>query len=328
MLIDEVEIIIKAGSGGAGRVSFLRAKFNPRGGPDGGDGGHGGDVWIEGISDIGALHHFRFQKEFAAQNGQPGGGAKKTGKSGLDLLLRVPVGSVFSDSQGILLEIVKVGQRFLLAKGGNGGQGNWHFRTSVNQAPRFAEPGAKGEVKHLKIELRLIADVGLIGLPNAGKTSLLNELTQASAKVANYPFTTLEPNLGVMGDLILADIPGLIEGAAEGKGLGDKFLRHLQRTKMLVHCLSAESTDLAKDYQIIRRELEKFNPTLLVKKEILLLTKADLLTEPEKKEKIKILQKLSKKALAISIHDLDSLKALQKLVLKVLPVFLLWAWPH
>lgn len=316
MLIDEVEIIVKAGNGGAGRVSFLRGKFNPRGGPDGGDGGHGGDVWLEGVSDIGALHHFRFQKEFSAESGQPGGGAKKSGKSGQDLLLRVPVGSVFSDSQGVLLEIIKVGQRFLLAKGGKGGQGNWHFRTSTNQAPRFAEPGGKGEAKHLKIELRLIADVGLVGLPNAGKTSLLNEITAASAKVANYPFTTLEPNLGVMGDLILADIPGLIEGAAEGKGLGDKFLRHIQRTKILVHCLSAESADLVKDCQVIRQELKKFSPELLAKKEILLLTKADLLAEAEKKAKIKILAKLNKAVLAVSVHDLDSLKALQKLVLK------------
>jgi len=317
MLIDEVEITVRAGNGGNGCVSFMRAKYVPRGGPDGGDGGNGGDVWIEGVSDIGALHHFRFQKEFAAPDGQPGSGAKKSGKAGQDLLLKVPVGSVFSDEQGVLLEIVRVGQPFLLAKGGKGGQGNWHFRTSINQAPRFAEPGGKGEVKHLKIELKLIADVGLVGLPNAGKTSLLNELTAASAKVANYPFTTLEPNLGVMGDLILADIPGLITGAAEGKGLGDKFLRHIQRTKILVHCLSAESTNPVGDYQIIRQELDKFSPELLAKKEILLLTKTDLLNELKIKATIKILRKLNQNTLAVSVYDLDSLKALQKLVLTV-----------
>lgn len=318
MLVDEVEIVIKAGDGGCGKVAFLRRKFIPRGGPSGGNGGRGGDVYIEGVSDIGALYRFRFKKEFRVESGQAGLGDRKTGKSSQDLILKVPVGSIISDRQGQLLEIVKVSQRVCLAKGGKGGRGNWHFRSSTNQTPRWAEPGGKGEEKHLKIELRLIADVGLIGLPNAGKTSLLNELTHASAKVANYPFTTLEPNLGVMGDLILADIPGLVEGAAEGRGLGHKFLRHIQRTKILVHCLSAESDDLPKDYQIIRQELGKFSQDILAKKEILLLTKADLLSEAEKKEKIKVLKKLNKKVLAISVHDLDSLKLLQKLVLKAL----------
>ena len=318
MLVDEVEIVIKAGDGGRGRVAFLRGKFVPRGGPSGGDGGHGGDVHIEGVSDIGALYHFRYKKIFMAESGQAGMDDKKTGKSSQDLILKVPIGSIISDSQGQLLEIIKVGQSVCLAKGGKGGRGNWRFRSSTNQTPRWAEYGEKGEEKHLKIELKLIADVGLIGLPNAGKTSLLNELTHASAKVANYPFTTLEPNLGVMGDLILADIPGLVEGAAEGRGLGHKFLRHIQRTKILVHCLPAESDNLPKDYQIIRQELGKFSQDLLAKKEILLLTKADLLGEAEKKEKIKILRKLNKKVLVVSIHDLDSLKLLQKLVLKTL----------
>jgi len=318
MLVDEVDIIIKAGDGGRGKVAFLRSKFVPRGGPSGGDGGHGGDVYIEGVSDIGALYRFRYKKEFIAASGQTGLEDKKTGKSSQDLILKVPIGSIISDSQGQLLEIIKVGQSVCLAKGGKGGRGNWRFRSSTNQTPRWAEYGEKGEEKHLKIELKLIADVGLIGLPNAGKTSLLNEFTHASAKVANYPFTTLEPNLGVMGDLILADIPGLVEGAAEGRGLGHKFLRHIQRTKILVHCLPAESDNLPKDYQIIRQELGKFSQDLLAKKEILLLTKADLLGEAEKKEKIKILRKLNKKVLAVSIHDLDSLKLLQKLVLKTL----------
>jgi len=316
MLVDEVEIVIKAGDGGRGKVAFLRSKFAPRGGPSGGDGGHGGDIYVEGVSDIGALYRFRFKKEFIAASGQAGLDDLKTGKSSQDLILKVPVGSIISDIQGQLLEIIKVGQSVCLAKGGKGGRGNWHFRSSTNQAPRWAEPGEKGEVKHFKIELKLIADVGLIGLPNAGKTSLLNELTHASAKVANYPFTTLEPNLGVMGDLILADIPGLVEGAAEDRGLGHKFLRHIQRTKILVHCLCAESDNLSKDYQIIRQELGKFSQDLLVKKEILLLTKADLLDEAEKKEKIKVLKRLNKKVLAISVHDLDSLKLFQKLVRK------------
>lgn len=319
MLVDEVQIKIKAGDGGNGKVAFLHAKFNRKGGPSGGDGGKGGDVYAEGVSDIGALYRFRFQKEFAAENGQDGGINRKSGKSGKDLVLKVPVGSVITDSKGIWWEVMKVGQKFCLTKGGRGGRGNWRFRSSINQTPRWAEPGQKGEEKIIRIELKLIADVGLIGLPNAGKTSLLNELTRASAKVANYPFTTLEPNLGVMGDLILADIPGLIEGASEGRGLGHKFLRHIQRTKVLVHCLSAESVSLGKDYQIIRRELGKFSPELLEKREILLLTKADLLSsQKEKKEKIAILKKLNKTVLAVSIYDLDSLKNFQKLVLGTL----------
>jgi GTP-binding protein len=318
MLVDEVEIKIKAGDGGNGKIAFIHKKFVPRGGPSGGDGGKGGDVYVEGVNDIGALSRFRYRKEFLSENGQNGMKDRKTGKGSSDLVLKVPIGSIITDNFGISREIISVGQKVCLAKGGKGGRGNWYFRSSTNQTPRWAEPGEKGEEKHLKIELKLIADVGLIGLPNVGKTSLLNELTRASAKVANYPFTTLEPNLGVMGDLILADIPGLIEGAAEGRGLGHKFLRHIQRTKILIHCLSAESIDLLKDYQIIRQELEKFSQDLLAKKEILLLTKADLLGKVEKKEKIKILKNLNKRVLAVSVYDLDSLQFLQKLVLKTL----------
>lgn len=318
MLVDEVEIIVKAGNGGNGRVAFLRSKFRPKGGPSGGDGGRGGDVYLEGVSDIGALYRFRFQKSFAAEDGQGGFPRRKTGKNGQSLTLKVPVGSVIASTDGDNYEIVYDGQIICLAKGGKGGRGNWHFRTSTNQTPRYAESGEAGEEKHLKIELKLMADVGLVGLPNAGKTSLLNELTNASAKVANYPFTTLEPNLGVMGNLILADIPGLIEGAAEGRGLGHKFLRHVQRTKILAHCLSAESDDLERDYKIIRVELGKFSQELLDKKEILVLTKGDLLDEEEKKGRVKILKKLNRNALAVSIHDLESLKTFQKLILKFL----------
>lgn len=318
MLVDEVEITIKAGNGGNGKVGFRRSKFVPRGGPSGGDGGRGGDIYVEGVSDIGALYRFRYQKHFAAGNGEEGGLRKKSGKDADDLTLKIPVGSLIYAGNGRedVFEITEEGQVVCLAKGGKGGRGNWRYRTSTNQAPMYAQTGFPGEEKHLKIELRLIADVGLIGLPNAGKTSLLNELTNASAKVANYPFTTLEPNLGVMGNLILADIPGLVEGAAEGKGLGHKFLRHIQRTKLLAHCLSAESLDLEKDYEIIRHELKKFNKELLAKNEILVLTKTDLINKTEVKEKLSILKKLNKNALAVSIHDLKSLKAFQKLVLK------------
>ncbi|MDP3954959.1 MAG: GTPase ObgE, partial [bacterium] len=269
MLVDEVEITIKAGNGGNGKVGFHRSKFVPRGGPSGGDGGRGGDIYAEGVSDIGALYRFRYQKHFAAENGEGGGLRKKSGKDGQDLTLKIPVGSLIfvKERKEETFEVIREGEIFLLARAGRGGRGNWRYRTSTNQTPMYAQTGFPGEEKHLRIELRLIADVGLIGLPNAGKTSLLNELTNASAKVANYPFTTLEPNLGVMGNLILADIPGLVEGAAEGKGLGHKFLRHIQRTKVLAHCISADSPDLAKDYAIVRSELKKFNKELLDKKE-------------------------------------------------------------
>lgn len=321
MLVDEVEITIKAGNGGNGKVGFSRSKFVPRGGPSGGDGGRGGDVYLEGVSDIGALSRFRYQKYFAAEDGEGGGLRKKSGKDKDDLTLKVPVGSVIYARNGKeeTFEITKEGQIICLAKGGKGGRGNWRYRTSTNRAPMYAQSGFPGAEKNLRIELRLIANVGLIGLPNAGKTSLLNELTNASAKVANYPFTTLEPNLGVMGNLILADIPGLIEGAAEGKGLGYKFLRHIQRTKILAHCLSSESDDLKRDCGIIRKELGKFSKELLNIKEILVLTKTDLINEVEKEEKLKILKKMNKNTLAVSIHDLESLKAFQKLVLEILP---------
>ncbi|MDP3888817.1 MAG: GTPase ObgE [bacterium] len=316
MLVDEVEIHVKAGNGGNGKVSFRRAKFIPKGGPDGGDGGRGGDVYVLGVSDLGALQRFRYQKDFAAEDGGAGLKNKMHGKDGEDLTLKVPVGSVITTHKNEVFEVEKEGQFFRLIRAGRGGKGNWHFRSSTVQAPRYAQPGFPGEQRDLKIELRLIADVGLIGLPNAGKTSLLNELTRASAKVANYPFTTLEPNLGVMGNFVLADIPGLVEGAAEGKGLGHRFLRHVQRTKILAHAISAESENPKKDYEIIRKEIGKFDKEMLKKKEILLLTKYDLLSNKELKEKLAVLKKINKNVLAVSIHDLESLKRLQKLVLK------------
>lgn len=317
MFVDEVEITIKAGDGGNGKVGFRHAKFIPKGGPSGGDGGKGGDVYAEGVNDIGALLRFRGQTNFSAEDGEGGRLKRHKGKDGQDITLKLPVGCVItSDSEA--WEITEEGQKIRLAKGGKGGHGNWYYRTSINQAPKYAQSGMPGGEKRLKIELRLIADVGFIGLPNAGKTSLLNELTNASAKVANYPFTTLEPNLGAMGNLILADIPGLIEGAAEGRGLGHKFLRHIQRTKILVHGVSADSTDPKKDYQVVRRELGKFDPKLLKKKEILLLTKTDMVSESEKRKKLVLLKKLNSHVLAVSVHDLDSLRSLQKLISKSL----------
>jgi GTP-binding protein len=316
VLVDEIEIIVKAGDGGNGLLAF-RWNKPPKSGPEGGEGGNGGNVYAEGVSDIAALGKYRFQKMFIAENGQKGLSQKGIGRWGQDLVLKLPVGSVITVKgfKQPMAEIIKVGERILLARSGEGGHGNWRFRAT---RPNYAENGKPGQEKHLKIELRLIADIGLIGLANAGKSSLLNELTRASAKVANYPFTTLEPNLGVMGDYILADLPGLIEGAAAGKGLGHKFLRHVQRTRVLVHCLSAESENLKKDYDIIRSELGKFNEELLAKQEVLVLTKSDLLSEKGKKGKLKILKKLNPKVLIISVHDLESLHAFQTLLTKTL----------
>lgn len=315
MLIDEAEITVKAGNGGRGLISFRHEKFIPKGGPSGGNGGKGGDVYLMGVTDIGALRQFRFKKSFEAKNGQSGLPDKKSGKNSEDLIIKLPIGSVIKENESTdVYEITKENEMILVAKGGKGGQGNWHFRTSTDQAPQFAEHGIPGQFKTLKIELRLIAEIGLIGLPNAGKTSLLNELTNASAKVANYPFTTLEPNLGVMDDHIVADIPGLIEGAADGKGLGDKFLRHIQRTKVLVHCLSLESDNIKRDYEVVRKELSNFNPDLLQKEEIILLTKSDMVEEKIKTKSEKMMKKINPNVLVVSIHDWDSLQKLRAII--------------
>lgn len=304
MLIDQVEITIKAGNGGNGLVHLLSSRRQPRGGPDGGDGGDGGSVYFQAQSDITLLNQFRHLKKFSAQNGDPGHVKKMSGKNGQDLILNLPVGSVINFPDGASIELTQVGQSVLAAKGGRGGQGNHHYATSVNRAPKYAQPGQVVEPMVIFIELKLIADVGLIGLPNAGKTSLLNELTAAHAKTAAYPFTTLEPNLGVAkGNIIIADIPGLIDGASRGKGLGVRFLRHIERTRLLVHCISQESTDPARDYQIIRQELKNYNPLLLAKPEIIVSTKSDLANPVAYKSD-----------LSVSILDDKSISSLQKLI--------------
>lgn len=308
MLVDEAEIEIKAGDGGDGRVSFHRAKFVPKGGPDGGDGGEGGDLYFIGTADLSALKKFRFLKKFEAENGQPGGRNKRTGASGKDKMIEIPIGTLISDlGSRRSWEIKKAGEKLLLVKGGKGGKGNWQFRSATLQTPRFAEKGIPGQKKKLFLELRLIADVGLIGLPNAGKSSLLNEITRAKARVADYPFTTLEPNLGVMGNLILADLPGLIEGASTGRGLGFKFLRHVKRTKLLAHCLSLESDNLLTDYLAIRRELGEYEKELLDKPEMILLTKSDLKKTEEIEKIIKEFKVTGRKILTCSIYDDKSL---------------------
>lgn len=277
-LIDEVRITIKGGDGGDGLVHFYTDASRSKGGPDGGNGGNGGSVYFEGVSDITKLNQFRHSKVYSAQNGQPGGRNQRSGKKGNDLIIPVPVGTVVNYDNGSSVEVLKVGQKILMAKGGSGGRGNFVFRSATNQTPKQAEPGFKCQPKKLFLQLKLIAQIGLIGLPNAGKTSLLNELTRANAKVANYAFTTLEPNLGISrSGHVIADIPGLIEGAAVGRGLGVKFLKHIERTKLLVHCVSVESSNPLKDYQTVRTELANYSSTLAQKPEIIVLTKSDLI---------------------------------------------------
>ncbi len=313
MLIDDVKIKVKAGQGGCGSVAFNSTKMNL--GPTGANGGNGGDVYLEGVSDLGALIQFRYKKELAATNGENGKTQLNDGSDGDDLILKVPIGTVVHNlSKGEDSEIVSIGQRLLVVKGGRGGKGNYKFRSAVNTSPTEFQEGLPGEECELHLELKLIADVGFIGLPNVGKSSLLNELTNAKSKVANYLFTTLDPNLGVYYELILADIPGLIEGASEGKGLGIKFLRHIERTKTLFHFISAESAEPAKDYQVVRNELATYNKELLTKPEYVFLSKSDLLTEKELKERLEAFKVINKEITPISIIDNKSIKQVEKIL--------------
>lgn len=313
MLVDEVHILVKAGNGGNGSASFIRNSQTARGGPDGGNGGIGGSVYIQGINDIDALQTFRYNKKVRAEDGVNGGKNKLFGRNGKDLVIKVPLGTLVIDmSSKSTFEVIDETTKHLIARGGKGGRGNNEFKSATNQAPKFAEKGESGEDKKVKLELKLIADVGLIGLPNAGKSSLLEVLTNAHPKIADYPFTTLEPNLGVMDRLILADIPGLIEGASQGKGLGIRFLKHIERTKILVHCIDVSTKDPYKDYETIRMELQNFNQNLLSKKEIILITKSDLISEENVKKFLTLFKKKKKEALPISIYNVESLNVLKE----------------
>ncbi|TSD04201.1 MAG: hypothetical protein Athens071412_797 [Parcubacteria group bacterium Athens0714_12] len=307
MLIDDVSIAIAAGDGGQGAVNFNKNMMSL--GPSGGSGGKGGSIYFEGVNDLNALRQFRFKKNVKAANGKNGKGQFVDGKTGEDLILKIPIGTVVHNLEtGKKQEITAIGERVLIVKGGKGGKGNFLFRSSRNTSPAQFQKGLPGEKLNLRLELKLIADIGLIGFPNVGKSSLLNELTNAKSKIANYPFTTLEPSLGVYYELILADIPGLIEGASRGKGLGIKFLRHIERTKILFHLISAESVEPAKEYSIIRKELEKYNKELLEKKSYLFLSKSDMVSPVELKKKLAILKKINSSAMLISIYDFDSIK--------------------
>jgi GTPase len=316
MLIDDVKIRVSAGAGGNGVAAFNKTKMNL--GPTGANGGNGGSVYIEGITDLGALNQFRYKKEIKAEQGESAK-ARDDGSKGKDLVLKVPVGTIIHNlTTKKDFEIVSIGQKVFLAKGGTGGKGNYFFRSSTNTTPIQFEKGTLGEEFELRLELKLIADVGFIGLPNVGKSSLLNQLTNAKSKVANYPFTTLDPNLGAYYDLILADIPGLIEGASKGKGLGDRFLRHIERTNTIFHLISAQSPNPRKDYQTIRNELGSYNKKLLLKKEYVFLSKSDEVNKEELKEKVKELKRTAGQAIPISIIDDKSMKEVEKILREII----------
>lgn len=295
--IDEATIYVKAGNGGNGCVSFRREKFIPRGGPDGGDGGKGGSVIIKCVPNLNTLKDFRYKRKFVAQNGETGKGSEKSGKSGENLIIKAPLGTqIFFEDGTLYYDLNEIGQEFTLAKGGNGGWGNVRFKTSVKQAPRKANPGQPGEEFNFRLELKLLSDAGLIGLPNAGKSTFLSVVTSAKPKIADYPFTTLKPKLGVVYiddyEFVLADLPGLIEGASEGKGLGHRFLKHVERCGVLLHLIDINVPDVVKVYSGIRAELKNYNKTLVNKKEIIALNKIDTLGQEEIKEKRKALRKL------------------------------------
>ncbi len=311
MLVDEAQITLEAGHGGPGKVSFFKKGI----GPDGGNGGRGGDVYIRVVSDLTALSRFKGQTYFKAEDGQMGMSNQKSGRNANDLEIVVPAGTEMTDIQtGEVWSFDRNDERLLICQGGLGGLGNYQLRSARNTTPMKAQVGLPGKRRDLDLALKYIADFGFIGLPNAGKSSLLNELTAANVKTADYPFTTLEPNLGVFNTKVLADIPGLIEGASLGKGLGIKFLKHIEKVPVLLHCIAATSEDPIGDYKVIRNELKSFNPEMVKKREIILLTKTDMVSKEEVEKKIEILKATKKKVLPVSIHDFDALEKLKKLL--------------
>ena len=319
--LDQIKIYVKGGDGGSGSASFRREKFVEFGGPDGGDGGNGGSVSLLADPNLNTLVDFRFQQHFKAQRGENGMGNKKSGKSGKDLVLKVPVGTqIFEEDNNTLIEdLKKSGQKIIVANGGKKGLGNVRFKSSINQAPRKKTDGGEGEKFWIWLQLKVIADIGIVGMPNAGKSSLLSVLTKAKPKIANYPFTTINPNLGVASyndkEITIADIPGLIEGAHEGIGLGDKFLRHIERCKSLVHLIDITEKDILENYLKIRKELSKYSNNLLKKKEIIIFNKIDVIKTDEINEKINYFKKKVKKNIyQISVVQNKGLSNLKKIL--------------
>jgi GTP-binding protein len=295
--LDQAKVYIRSGDGGAGSVSFRREKFIEFGGPDGGDGGRGGDVWVEAVDGLNTLIDYRYQQHFKAQTGVHGMGRNRAGGKGSDVVLKVPAGTQVyeEDNEQLICDLTVVGQRYLVAKGGNGGFGNQHFKTSTNQAPRRANPGQEGQERTIWLRLKLIADAGLVGLPNAGKSTFLAAVTAARPKIADYPFTTLYPGLGVAKvdgrEFVLADIPGLIEGAHEGVGIGDRFLGHVERTRVLLHLVSAQEESPGKAYKTVRKELDAYGGGLTDKPEIVALSQIDTLDADGRKKKVASLKR-------------------------------------
>jgi GTPase len=322
--LDEAKVYIASGAGGNGCVSFRREKFIEFGGPNGGDGGKGGDVVVEAVEGLNTLIDYRYQQHFKAKPGQGGMGKDRHGANGADVVLKVPVGTQIFEEDGetLLADLTELGQRVVLARGGNGGFGNTHFKSSTNRAPRHANPGQPGEERTIRLRLKLIADAGLIGLPNAGKSTFLAAVTSAKPKIADYPFTTLHPQLGVAGvderEFVLADIPGLIEGAHEGAGLGDRFLGHVERCRVLLHLVDGTGEDAGDAYKTVRGELEAYGHELVGKPEIVALSKADALTPEQIKQQVARLKRASKKTpLVLSAHSGQGVKEALRALLSV-----------
>jgi GTP-binding protein len=317
--VDELKIFAKAGTGGDGVVRWRQDKFEDRGGPAGGDGGRGADVYIEAVKDSGLLASYTHDTRFVAPNGEHGAKKKMKGEDGEDFVIKLPVGSVVTHIEtGDVYELTEAGQRILILKGGKGGLGNDHFKSSVNTTPYESTPGKPGESGNFFIELRLFADIGLVGYPNAGKSTLINSVTNAKSKVGAYAFTTLDPHLGVLQEFVIADIPGIIEGASEGKGLGVKFLKHIKRTKMIAHLVSFENEDMMQSYKNIRKELENYDVDLAKKDEVIILTKTDMTDAKTVEKTKKEFEKLSKPVFVMSAFDDESVKKIGDELVKIL----------
>jgi len=317
--VDYVKVHLASGNGGKGSMHFHREKYITKGGPDGGDGGRGGHVIVKGNKNLWTLVHYKFKKHFKADHGEHGSKSRSFGADGKDVVLEVPLGTVVKDSETmeVLFEITEHDQEVIALEGGKGGLGNWHFKSSTNQTPRYAQPGIPGQERTVTLELKVLADVGLVGFPNAGKSTLLSVITSAKPKIADYEFTTLKPNLGIVQhrdfqSFVMADIPGIIEGAAEGKGLGHYFLRHIERNATLLFLISADSKDIVKEYRILIDELRRYNPELLDKERFLVISKSDMLDD-ELKEEISAELKSSLKDISFSFISSVAQQGIQEL---------------